>query len=320
MKPITIIFPRIRTIAQALAFAIGIDIYAQSIEIKQGDDYLQILHNKKKVLLYVFNTNQFKPYVKELYSLDGRNILLDAPPDHLHHHGLMYGITINGINFWEEVKNAGIEFPIKIVSTKTYAQNNVTMAEFVQTIHWTSLTNKAIASSESAALLVENRILRLFVNEKENEIQLEWIGEFRVPSQTSKVVLSGSDYHGLGIRFQRAFDNVARHFNQQGLQYPTSGKHDLVEGSWAATTALFENKPITVGIISDEAFNKKTIFFSMITPFAYLSATQGIYKEPIAYQSGNKFSVHYLIVVSPRELTPSDMNKRMENWIKKSEK
>ena len=32
----------------------------------------------------------------------GENLLRDAPHDHLHHHALMYGIRVNGVNFWEE--------------------------------------------------------------------------------------------------------------------------------------------------------------------------------------------------------------------------
>ena len=55
-----------------------------------------------KILVYAFATNQFKPYVRELYTLRGENVTRDAPPDHLHHHGLMYAVYVNGINFWEE--------------------------------------------------------------------------------------------------------------------------------------------------------------------------------------------------------------------------
>ena len=47
----------------------------------------------------LLGTNQFKPYVRELYSLNGVNLLRDAPADHLHHHGLMYTIRVNDLNF-----------------------------------------------------------------------------------------------------------------------------------------------------------------------------------------------------------------------------
>ena len=46
---------------------------------------------------------QGKADVNQLFSPAGVEVLRDAPPDHLHHHGLMYGVTVNGVNYWEEV-------------------------------------------------------------------------------------------------------------------------------------------------------------------------------------------------------------------------
>jgi len=283
---------------------------SQSIELKQLNDSIEILHNKKRVLLYLFNANQFKPYIKELYTLDGRNILLDSPPDHIHHHGLMYGITVNGINFWEEGKDAGVEFPLKILHSKTKSQDNLDSAEFTQIIHWVSSTNRENAKDESAALLVESRTIKLFIDKESDELLLEWTGEFTVPKTTAKVLLSGTDYHGLGVRFPRAFDKTARHFNQKDLPYQTAGKHNLIEAQWAATTGLLEGKPVTLFIITPNSVKGRSIFFSMTDPFAYLSATQGINKEPLTYQSGERFSIRYLIIVAPKELTATEINKR----------
>ncbi len=64
--------------------------------------------------MYAFATNQFKPYVRELYTLRGENVLRDAPPDHLHHHGLMYAVWVNGINFWEERGAPGFEQHVEL--------------------------------------------------------------------------------------------------------------------------------------------------------------------------------------------------------------
>lgn len=48
-------------------------------------------------------------YVAEFSPPDGGNVLRDAPPDHPHHHGLMYAVKVNGLSFWEEI--SGSNFP-----------------------------------------------------------------------------------------------------------------------------------------------------------------------------------------------------------------
>ena len=48
-------------------------------------------------MVYSFAPHKFKPYVQQLCTFRGENVLRDAPRDHLHHHGLMYAIKVNGI-------------------------------------------------------------------------------------------------------------------------------------------------------------------------------------------------------------------------------
>ena len=73
-----------------------------------------IIYNGTPLLVYAFDPQKYKPYVKELRTIRGDNVLRDAPFDHLHHHALMYGIRVNGINFWEETAGNGVE---KVVET-----------------------------------------------------------------------------------------------------------------------------------------------------------------------------------------------------------
>src|SRR5665213_2878936 len=73
-----------------------------------------INYNGKPVMVYVFDPQNYKPYVQALNTLDGYGVLRDSPADHLHHHGLMYAIRVNGINFWEETAGCGVE---KVVET-----------------------------------------------------------------------------------------------------------------------------------------------------------------------------------------------------------
>ena len=58
-------------------------------------------------VIYRVDGVPFKPYVEKLFTPSGTNILRDAPSDHLHHHGLMFAVRVNGINFWEEKPDSG---------------------------------------------------------------------------------------------------------------------------------------------------------------------------------------------------------------------
>ena len=43
----------------------------------------------------------------QLYTPAGVAVLRDAPADHLHHHGLMFALGIEGVSFWEERPASG---------------------------------------------------------------------------------------------------------------------------------------------------------------------------------------------------------------------
>ena len=47
---------------------------------------LTVREGRADLLHYRHSDVPFKPYVKELFTPSGVNVLLDAPPDHLHHH------------------------------------------------------------------------------------------------------------------------------------------------------------------------------------------------------------------------------------------
>lgn len=290
-------------------------LFAQAITLNQTHDSVEILYAQKRVMLYVFGTNQLKPYVKELYTMDGRNILLDAPPDHLHHHGLMYAITVNGINFWEETATSGVEYPVKIYGNKSVATGGIKWAEFNHEINWVARSNIFAGIDAKNAFLIENRKLKVIIDEGNDVIILDWTGNFKVGDFAEKVTLSGTDYHGLGLRFVREFDKVAKHFNPANLPYPTGGKHDLIETPWAGVYCNLGGKPVTIAMFTHPDVAGKSVYFSMIDPFAYLSATQGINKEPLVYSKGDNFTIRYLVVISGNELSLEKLGQIRKNWI-----
>src|ERR1039457_4492669 len=98
MKAMRILTQRPAAVALALLLTLACSANAAEPPISIGPNRdrgeLEVRFNGHKLLVYAFATNQFKPYVRELYTLRGENDLRDAPPDHLHHHGMMYAVFV----------------------------------------------------------------------------------------------------------------------------------------------------------------------------------------------------------------------------------
>ena len=90
----------------------------QAQEWKRGEDTITLLTPRNAppatttspsllpVMTYRF-AGAPKPYVKELFTPAGVQVLLDSPADHIHHRGLMFAVAIDGVNFWEESTTSG---------------------------------------------------------------------------------------------------------------------------------------------------------------------------------------------------------------------
>ena len=59
-----------------------------------------------------------------------------------------------------------------------------------------------------------------------------------------------------------------------------------------------------------------TAFYTMLDPFAYLSATQALDKKPLEYAAGDKFSLSYLLTVYSANKTREFIQSRCERWEK----
>ena len=52
----------------------------------------------------------------------------------------------------------------------------------------------------------------------------------------------------------------------------------------------------------------------MKTPFAYLSACQGLDKEPLIYRRGQSFELNYLVTLYPEVKTVDLLTQRARDW------
>jgi len=289
-----------------------------SIDAKLDQGRLEVQYKGRKLLVYAFATNQFKPYVRELYTLRGENVLRDAPPDHLHHHGLMYAAYVNGINFWEEKGTPGFEKHVELLLHATRIEaNEMPAAYFTELIHWVAPTNLASFDSPAVALLIEQRTLTVAVNEKDQEVALRWDSEFQVGPNAGKVTIHGPNYDGLGLRLPESFNHVAKFQNSAGQAYAGPNTQNVIPAQWTSVSGVMDGHEVMLALFGrpDNA-RGDAVFFTMLDPFAYLSATQGLDKKPLEYSAGDKFSLSYLLAVYSENKAPEFLQRRCERWAK----
>ena len=289
-----------------------------SIQVSRSESRLEITRGNVGLLTYVFAPTQFKPYVKALRTLQGDDVVRDAPPDHLHHHGLMYAIRVNGHNFWEERDHPGYQRPIEVISARTErGPAGQPTATFVQRIHWVTEENKDAADTTPVALLIERRTLTLTVDEANEEVALRWESEFEPGPSAGKVTLAGADYHGLGLRLPASFDKVARHSNSQEKPYQTADQRDVMEARWSAVAGRMGERDVMVACLGRPADQRGPLrFFTMLEPFAYLSATQGLDLTPQEYGAGEKWKLAHLVLVYSSHKSREFLEQRYRTWEK----
>lgn len=287
------------------------------IQISPEHGRLDMAFKGRPLLAYAFAPGQIKPYVKELYTLSGDNVIRDAPADHLHHHGLMYAIRINDVNFWEERGKPGHQRHVRWI-THFGGRNagGLPAGAISELIHWVPDESAPLKDTASAALMIERRTLSLTVNEAAQEVALHWRGEFEIGPGAKTARLHGSSYNGLGLRLPAHWDRAAKHSNSENLPYTAEQRSDVIPARWAAVSEGTNGRGNTIALFGRSANRGETRFFSMINPFTYLSVTQNLELSPLTYSFGDKFSVEYLVLVYSGPKDPAALEQRYNTWTK----
>ena len=270
------------------------------------------------VLIDSFDPAQIKPYVRALSPLGGTNILRDSPFDHKHHHALMFAFKVNGVNFWEETPDCGVEkfvegsFKLALKSAPGVPRQIGLSHRF----HWVAGPDARLADTSGAALLIEDRTLTVRADKSSGELALRWHSAFRVGPKAPEVTLTGANYHGLGMRFRQDLDPLAVHLIG-GKQPDLSGsRQDVSPALWGAVTFDAPGKPATIAVFgSPRNPGGETRFFSMKQPFAYLSATAGLDQKPIRFKSGDTFEFDYLVTIYPEIKSADFLATRGRRWL-----
>jgi len=252
---------------------------------------------KSPVLQYRYGDVPFKPYVKELYTPSALNVLLDAPPDHLHHHGLMFAVAVDGVNFWEETPTAGRqETQGPLVTILEGKDKSGPSAGFCVGPAWVKT-----GENSRRTFFYEARTIKACQVGKLGATVVTWQTELYPAlgplARREPRVLSGSHYFGLGMRFVRSMDG-GEFFNADGKEGTIfRGEERLVQSNWCAYAAAIDGKPVSVAMLGHpENPRHPTTWFMMAKPFAYLSGTLNLHQEPLTVEGG-KLLLRYAVVV-----------------------
>jgi len=282
---------------------------ATAVRAVQDAKTVCIFAGERLLMEYCYTEVPFKPYVKQLYSPSGVNVLRDAPHDHLHHHALMFALGVDGVDFWAETAACGREMNRSLEGTKSSSRNGHAVVEFTEDIDW--------IKPDKTVLLREQRTLRLHPHGDPAATLLTWKSRLEPAQGKDAVTLGGSHYFGLGMRFVESMDKGGRFFNPSGKEGEiVRGDERLLAAKWCAYTAAVGEKKVTVAVF-DHPQNPRhpARMFTMARPFAYLSATLNLWKEPLVIKAGQPLLLQYGVAVCDGEVAAAQIERLYKEWL-----
>ncbi|MDR0522800.1 MAG: PmoA family protein [Planctomycetaceae bacterium] len=293
------------------------------VTVKTGNtDRLQFLHGGPGKEL-------FKPYISILTTPEGRNILRDAPADHIHHHGLMFAVKIDGVNFWEERpgNKAGkeiLDLPSFVTRsdikfTPVGKEGKTELSRWRETmgghLDWCNPAGEKLASEDRHIVFLLGG-----KNAVPDAVLVDWTSAFSPAPGRQSVKIGGNDYHGLGMRFHESMDKNGTFFsdNEKNPAEHLRGTENLTVCNWMAYTANLDDKPVTVAVFDCPVNVRKMRAFTMQdgkTVFAYLSATVNLHREPVTATHDKPVVFRYGVCLWEGRRTAEEVEKAYQQWL-----
>lgn len=261
----------------------------------------------KVVATYMAEPNPLKPYVKELFTPSGVQVMLDSPPDHVHHHGLMFGIGAGTTDFWAEK-------PAEKFGKQVPRGNDAHQigSGIDQTLDWIAPGGKKV--------LEEQRKIHVFGGGDGAPNLLTWDCALHPAEGAGPVKLFGSHYFGLGLRLIPDLNGMVKFVFPAGTVPGriVRGEERLTTATWCAATGEVGGKPVTVAMWEDPRYDKPfrnyKQWFTMPVAFAYLSATLDLEVHPQMLQSW--LIKRYGVAVFDGIADEAAIQKAIDTWMK----
>ncbi|HPU97315.1 MAG TPA: PmoA family protein [Candidatus Hydrogenedentes bacterium] len=254
-------------------------------------------------ICYRFGPPSPKSYIRELITPGGVNVARDDVADHVHHHGLMYALSVDGHTFWEEWnKKEGWKSLQHSVSLR------VEGSILEESLNW--------ILPDGTVCAIEHRRVTLIGGQ--NPARLLWETTLEPPSGKAEITLSGNHYYGMGLRFPQAMDGKTRFvYAEGGRDEIFRGDERLIrEAAWCAAVSSAEGKPVTVAFFDCPENTRPAVWFTMNEPFAYLSATLALHETPMQVSSEAPLRVRYGVALWDGEVSPDVIGTEKGDMLK----
>ncbi len=281
------------------------------LRIAQDDSTVSVFDGDRLVLRYRYAGVPMKPYADQLFSPNGVQVLRDSPHDHKHHHGLMFALAVDGVNFWEEhVANKGKEMHKGLSDVKATVHDGASRAGFVQKLDW-------VGPDSDKPLLIERREIDVLKAKDLGATLVEWRSSLRTPPGKKSITLTGSYYFGLGLRFVESMGG-GRFFNADDKPgRVVGGDRRLTPVKWCVYSAKADGKPVTVAVFDHTAnLRHPAETYTMTKPFTYLSATLNLSKEPLVVKAGQPLELRYGVALWDGEADKATVEKLYQRWLR----
>ena len=277
----------------------------ERLQVQVDATEITLKHGERMVLQYRYTDVPFKPYVRAMYSPAGVNVVQDAPPDHLHHHGLMFAVGVDDVHFWAEDRRAGTQ-----MHTNTTVDVRDDAAAFSGLLPW---------HIDSKVLVREYR--RITVAHTPPGLATNLITWWTSLTPDSEATLTGSHYYGLGMRFAASIDRTGTFINAAGADGEVfRGDERLVQANWCAYTAEVGGKPVTVAMFDHPQNVRPATWFTMKSPFAYLSATLRYHKQPLKLERGKTLDLYYGVAVWDGRVDSARIEQVYRHWLQNTQR
>ncbi len=277
---------------------------------EEKQETLSIFSGDRLVFRYRLVPNPFKSYGEKFLTPGGKNVVRDSPFDHKHHHGLMFAVAVDGLNFWEEHLTPGKQLSRATSPVQFTTSAGIDRAFFTQQLDW-------IDPRSEQLYLREERTITICRADDLPASLLTWKARFSVPEGKPSVTLGGHRYYGLGVRMVASMDDGGHFQNADGKTGVTGT--NLVPSAWCAYTAKVDGKPVTLAMFDAPSnLRHPATWFTMGDKpgeFAYLSDTLNLKQEPLSISAGQPLQVRYGVALWDGAIDKKSIDALYRRWV-----
>jgi hypothetical protein len=254
-----------------------------------------------------------RPFLRELWTPGGVQVLRDSPHDHKHHHGMMFALSVDGIDFWCDEPTCGRQVPKALEEVQVGGVAGTSRVGFTQPVDW-------VAPSGTVSLH-ERRTITAFADPTISATLLTWRSCLSA-ADARPVKLGGTDYVGLGTRFVVSMDGKGRFFNSAGQEGSASGPDGAGIGNkrvtpakWCAYTATADNQPVTIALFNHPRCAYPGYCLHIHPGFAFLGATLGVDVKPIEVKPGAALDLRFGAALWDGEIDRGRVEVMYQKWV-----